>query len=49
MPTDRYSASVIEESYASLKEDVLGFKQKGRVVLLGDFKLELADLLILMM
>ena len=27
----------IEESYASLKEDVLGFKQKGRVVLLGDF------------
>ena len=29
--------SVIEESYASLKEDVLGFKQKGRVVLLGDF------------
>ena len=27
----------MEESYASLKEDVLGFKQKGRVVLLGDF------------
>ena len=31
------SVSAIEESYASLKEDVLGFKQKGRVVLLGDF------------
>ena len=31
------SVSVIEESYASLKEDVLGFKQKGRVALLGDF------------
>ena len=37
MPTDSSSVSVIEESYASLKEDVLGFKQKGRVVLLGDF------------
>ena len=34
---DSSSVSVIEESYASLKEDVLGFKQKGRVVLLGDF------------
>ena len=31
------SVSVIEESYASLKEDVLGFKQKGKIVLLGDF------------
>ena len=37
MPTDSSSVSVIRESYASLKEDVLGFKQKGRVVLLGDF------------
>ena len=37
MPTDSSSVSAIEESYASLKEDVLGFKQKGRVVLLGDF------------
>ena len=37
MSTDSSSVSVIEESYASLMEDVLGFKQKGRVVLLGDF------------
>ena len=37
MPTDSASRSVIEESYATLKEDVLGFKQKGRVVFLGDF------------
>ena len=29
MPTDSSSVSVIEESYASMKEDVLGFKQKG--------------------
>ena len=33
MPTDSSSVSVREESYASLKEDVLGFKQKGRAVL----------------
>ena len=37
MPTDSSSVSVIEESYDSLKEDVLGFKQKGIVVLFGDF------------
>lgn len=30
MPTD---SSSIEERYASLKEDVLAFKQKGRIVL----------------
>ena len=28
---------VIEDSYERLKEDVLEYKQKGRVVLLGDF------------
>ena len=37
MPMDSSSVSVIEESYASLKEDALGFKHKGRVVLLGYF------------
>ena len=37
MPMDSSSVSVIEESYASLKENVLGSRQKGRVVLLGDF------------
>ena len=31
MPTDssNYSLSVFEETYASLKEDVFGFKKKG--------------------
>ena len=29
--------SVMEDSYVKLKEDVLGFMQKGRVVLLGNF------------
>ena len=37
MPTDSTSVSVIDNSYEKLKEDVLSFKQKGRVVLLGDF------------
>ena len=49
MPTDSSSVSVIEESYASLKEDVLGFKQKGRVLLLGDFNVRVGSLLKLMM
>ena len=29
--------SVIEKSYASLKKDVVEFKQKGRVEVLGEF------------
>lgn len=37
MPTTSASVSVMESSYGKLKEDVLSFKQKGRVVLLGDF------------
>ena len=37
MPTDSSGVSKIEESYQKLKEDVLGFKQKGRLVILGDF------------
>ena len=37
MPTDSTSVPVIDSSYGKLKEDVLSFKQKGRVVLLGDF------------
>ena len=37
MPTDSTSVPVIDSSYEKLKEDVLSFKQKGRVVLLGDF------------
>ena len=34
MPTDSNSVSVIDSVYEQLKEDVLSFKQKGRVVLL---------------
>ena len=37
MPVDSSSVTVIEGCYERLKEDVLRFKQKGRVVLLGDF------------
>ena len=37
MPTDSACSSVIEDSYVKFTEDVLGFMQKGRVVLLGDF------------
>ena len=37
MPTDSACASVIDDSYVKSKEDVLGFMQKERVVLLGDF------------
>ena len=37
MPTDSSSVSVIEGCYERLKEDVLGFKRNGRVVLLGDY------------
>ena len=37
MPTDSNSVSVMDSVYEQLKEDVLSFKQKGRVALLGDF------------
>ena len=37
MPTDNNSVSVMDSVYEQLKEDVLSFKQKGRVVLLADF------------
>ena len=37
MPTDSKSVSVIDSAYEKLKEDMLNFKQKGKVVLLGDF------------
>ena len=36
-PMNNSSVSVIEESFASLKENVLGFKEKGREILQGDF------------
>ena len=37
MPTDGSGKATIEDSYNLLKEDVLTFKQKGKVGLLGDF------------
>ena len=36
MPTDCTNSASIEDSYEKLKEDVLSFKEKERVVLLGD-------------
>ena len=37
MPTDSTSVFVVDSCYERLKEDVLSFKEKGKVVLLGDF------------
>ena len=37
MPIDGSGIVTIDENYNLLKEDVLTFKQKGKVVLLGDF------------
>ena len=37
MPIDGSGTATIDDSYSLLKEDVLTFKQKGKVVLLGDF------------
>ena len=37
MPTDSTSVAAVDASYVRLKEDVLTFRQKGKVVLLGDF------------
>ena len=37
MPTDTSSISVVDSCYERLKEDVLSFREKGKVVLLGDF------------
>ena len=37
MPTDGENVSIIESSYSALKGDVLPMKERGQVVLLGDF------------
>ena len=37
MPTDSRSVAAVDATYVRLKEDVLSFRQKGKVVLLGDF------------
>ena len=37
MPTDSTSVVAVDGGYVRLKEDVLTFRQKGKVVLLGDF------------
>ena len=36
-PIDGTGGVIIADTYTSLKEDVLTFKQKGKVVLFGDF------------
>ena len=37
MPTDSTSVAVVESCYGRLEEDVLSFREKGQVVLFGDF------------
>ena len=37
MPTDSTSVAAVDAGYMRLKEDVLTFRQKGKVVFLGDF------------
>ena len=37
MPTDSKNVFIIKSSYSALKEDVLCTKERGQVVLLGDF------------
>ena len=37
MPTDITSVAVVDSCYNRLREDVLGFREKGTVVLLRDF------------
>ena len=37
MPTDSTNVAVLDSCYERLKEDVLSFREKGKVVLLGDF------------
>ena len=37
MPTDSTSVSFLEECYSKLKDDVLSFREKGKVVLLARF------------
>ena len=37
MPTDSTNVAMLDTCYERLKEDVLSFREKGKVVLLGDF------------
>ena len=37
MPTESTSVSIMDSCYERLKEDVLSFREKEKVVLLGDF------------
>ena len=37
MPTDSTSVAVLDTCYERLKEDVLSFREKGKIVFLGDF------------
>ena len=44
MPMDSTSISVMNSCYERLKEDVLSFREKRKVVLLGDFNARVVDL-----
>ena len=47
MSTDSENVSFIESSYDKLKKDLLCVKERGQIILLGDFKmLEWENLLI---
>ena len=37
IPTDSTSVAAVDAGYVRFKEDVVSFRQKGKVVLLGDF------------
>ena len=37
MPTDSTSVAVLYTYYDTLKKDALSFRERGKVVLLGDF------------
>ena len=46
MPTESSAAAVIEDGYERLREDVLEYQQKGRVVLLGGKSTDVDDVIV---
>ena len=45
MPTDSTSVAALDTCYKRLKEDILSFREKGKVVLLGDFNARVDDVI----
>ena len=43
MTTDSTSVAVLDTCYEKLKEDILSFREKGKVVLLGDFNARVGE------